>query len=83
MVLPVICKLNRRRSISLSCLYSATDVIARDHEYSMRFEQLEYFRTQAEYHGTLKPADNFNAAEDAETLKKAMKGFGKEVKLIV
>lgn len=27
----------------------------------------------------MKPADNFNAADDAETLKKAMKGFGKEV----
>ena len=50
----------------------------------MRFEQLEYFRTyKAEYHGTLQPADNLNAAEDPETLKKAMKGFGKEVKLIV
>lgn len=32
---------------------------------------------QAEYHGTLKPVDNFNAAEDAEALKKSMKGFGR------
>ncbi|KAL9954885.1 hypothetical protein ACROYT_G042470 [Oculina patagonica] len=31
-----------------------------------------------EYHGTLKPAANFNAAEDAEALKKAMKGFGSD-----
>ncbi|XP_022810237.1 uncharacterized protein LOC111347232 [Stylophora pistillata] len=33
---------------------------------------------KTEHHGTLKPADNFNAAEDAETLKKAMKGFGSD-----
>lgn len=32
---------------------------------------------QAEYHGTLKPVDNFNAAEDAGALKKSMKGFGR------
>lgn len=32
---------------------------------------------QADYHGTLKPVDNFNAAEDAEALKKSMKGFGR------
>ena len=34
-----------------------------------------------EYHGTLKPADNFNPSEDAEALKNAMKGFGEKLKL--
>ena len=29
-----------------------------------------------EYHGTLKSADNFDAAADAAALKKAMNGFG-------
>ncbi|XP_068684036.1 uncharacterized protein [Montipora foliosa] len=36
-----------------------------------------------EYHGTLKPAENFNPTEDAETLKNAMKGFGSDEDAIV
>ena len=32
---------------------------------------------QPKYHGTLKPADNFDAEKDAEALKKAMQGSGK------
>ncbi|KAM7451307.1 hypothetical protein ABFA07_000987 [Porites harrisoni] len=38
---------------------------------------------KAEYHGTLKPVDNFNAAEDAEALKKSMKGFGSDEDAII
>lgn len=32
---------------------------------------------QPKYHGTLKPADNFDAEKDADALKKAMQGSGK------
>jgi len=31
---------------------------------------------QPEYHGTLKPAENFDAEKDAEALRKAMQGYG-------
>ena len=46
------------------------------------YSSLSSFHLQPEYHGTLKPADNFNAKEDAESLKKAMKGFGKEISIL-
>lgn len=36
------------------------------------------FSQQPEYHGTLKPADNFDAEKDAEALRKAMQGSGED-----
>jgi len=39
---------------------------------------LSFSLQQPEYHGTLKPADNFDAEKDAEALRKAMQGSGED-----
>ncbi|XP_020605141.1 uncharacterized protein LOC110043977 isoform X1 [Orbicella faveolata] len=52
-------------------------------EEKKKEERLQLTVEKTENHGTLKPADNFNAADDAETLKKAMKGFGSDEEAII
>ena len=60
----------------ISIKFSTFDLPKAIEERKVLLKFLPLFRLQVEYHGTLKPAENFNPAEDAETLKKAMKGFG-------
>ena len=41
------------------------------------------FHVQIDYQGTLRPAENFDAADDAVKLKNAMKGLGERFSLIL
>ena len=39
---------------------------------------LFFLKPEPKFHGTLKPADNFNPEKDAEALRKAMQGSGEK-----
>ncbi|XP_078351007.1 uncharacterized protein LOC144635783 isoform X2 [Oculina patagonica] len=64
----------KRQSISVEAEMTQSQQIEKDMAEAM---------SEPKYHGTLKPADNFDAEKDAEALRKAMQGSGSDKDAIV
>lgn len=64
----------KRKSVSIEAEMTKSQQIEKDLVEAM---------SDAEFHGTLKPADNFDPGKDAEALRKAMAGSGSDKDAIV
>ncbi|KAJ7365475.1 Annexin A6 [Desmophyllum pertusum] len=79
----------KRQSISVEAELTKSQQIEKDIVEAMSETALSPVKPRLEhtpkpkFHGTLKPADNFDAEKDAEALRKAMQGSGSDKDAIV